>query len=154
MQQTSQFQTLTLRRLGKEIQCLFDCRPKIKVDRFQLHPTGFDFREVKNIVDDVEQGFTGSLHGLGVVALLRRHVCFEQKSVHSHDAVHGGTNFMAHDGKKGRLGLCGGLSFGQCTVEVAILLLKFLGIGVNARLRPFPFKELSELAPGRDESLQ
>jgi len=61
---------------------------------------------------------------------------------------------MAHDGKKGRLGLCGGLGFGQCTVEVAILLLKFLGIGVNARLRPFPFKELSELAPGRDESLQ
>ena len=129
MQEAPQFQALALRRLGKEIQDLFDRRPKVKVDRLQCQPAGLDLREVKDVVDDVEQGLTGPLHGLGVVALLRSHVCIEQESGHPHDAVHGGTNFMAHDGEEGGLGLRGGLRLGQRHVEVAILLLKLLRIG-------------------------
>ena len=61
---------------------------------------------------------------------------------------------MAHDGKKGGLGLRGCLSRDQREVEVLILLLKLLRVAVRFGLRPFPFDELSDLAADSDENLQ
>jgi hypothetical protein len=47
----------------------------------------------------------------------------EQESGHPDDPIHGGTNFMAHDGEEGGLGLRGCLSLGQGYVEAGGLLL-------------------------------
>jgi hypothetical protein len=37
---------------------------------WKRHTTGFDLREVEDIVDDSEQGFAGIADGAGVIALL------------------------------------------------------------------------------------
>ena len=58
---------------------------------------------------DAEQGLTGPLHGFGIFALFRTQRRLKQECVPAHDAVHGRTNFMAHDGKEVGLGLRRGL---------------------------------------------
>lgn len=52
---------------------------------------------------------------------------------------------MAHDGEKGRFGLCGGLCLGQRRVEVTVLLLQFLRVCSNPRLDLSPLDELTNL---------
>jgi len=39
------------------------------------------FEKVQDVVDDVEQGFTGPPHGIGVVTLFKSQMRFEQESV-------------------------------------------------------------------------
>ena len=64
----------------------------------ELYLTCFDFREVKNVIDDDEQRLSGAEDGLGKIALLIVECGLAKQFAHAYHAIHGRTDFMAHIG--------------------------------------------------------
>src|ERR1700730_1581750 len=75
-----------------------------KVDHFQFNLIRFQFREVENVVDELEQGFRRKVNRVGEAALLNAKLRPQQQFRHADDAVHGRANFVAHIRQELRLG--------------------------------------------------
>ena len=63
---------------------------------FQFELAGLDSGEVKDIIDDRQQGVSATAGGLDIVPLLIRQGGIQQQARHANDTVHGCANFMAH----------------------------------------------------------
>ena len=79
--------------------------------QFQL--AGFDLRDIENVVDDGQKRVRRSLGELQAFPLLVRQFSVEHQFGHPQDAVHRGTNFMAHSRQELAFGPAGGLRRGS-----------------------------------------
>lgn len=70
LEQIGDVQVLLGSAAADEVQRRLHTVTQIKGLRLDVHTTGFDLREVEDIVDDSEQGFAGIADGAGVIALL------------------------------------------------------------------------------------
>src|SRR6185437_13221243 len=82
----------------------------VEVDVLQIKPARFDFRKVENLVDDIQQMFTGATDRLRILSLFGGECSVEEQSGHPDDAVHRRSNLMAHRGYKLRFRNTGSLS--------------------------------------------
>ena len=74
------------------------------------HLTGFEFREIENVVDDRQQGVARGPDDFRLISGFRRQARrIHQQFSKPHNGVHGGSNFMAHIGDECRLRLACGL---------------------------------------------
>ena len=71
----------------------------------QLDLPGFDFREVENVVDDVQKIVAGAAKHAHVLALFVVERRFRQQLRHAQQRVHGRADFVTHAGQKFALGL-------------------------------------------------
>ena len=75
---------------------------------FEFEFTGFDFREIENVIEQPQQRVGGLLqHFAGTRAAAPISSVFEQQLGHADDAVHGSANLVAHVGEKFALGAIG-----------------------------------------------
>ena len=65
-------------------------------DGLQLHFSRFHLREIKYVVDDVQQRISGVADFLQITTLVRGWVCPEGEMRHPHDGVHWRADLMAH----------------------------------------------------------
>ncbi len=57
---------------------------------------GFDLGEVKNIIDDCQQGLAADSNRVNIVSLLFREPRFKQEVSHANNAIHRRPNLVAH----------------------------------------------------------
>ena len=67
---------------------------------FECKLSSFNFREVKNVVNDAQKIFRRGFYLLNIVCLLFGEWCFLQQIIHTNDGVHWGSNFVGHVRKK------------------------------------------------------
>ena len=104
-----QFEPLGMGARRADLDGLLHCFPQAKFDAFQLELAGFDFREIQDIVDDLQQRSRGMGDGLREVPLARRQFRCLQQFRHAHDPVHRRADFVAHACEKFALGAAGAL---------------------------------------------
>ena len=80
---------------------------------FESHLTGFDLREIEDVVDDGEQGPAAVASHRGELTLLGRKLGAQEQLGHADDAVHWGADLVAHVGQKPALGAAGQLGSGR-----------------------------------------
>ena len=64
---------------------------------------------VEDIVEDRKQVVGAAADSLGTLAQARVELTVQDQSDHSQDAVHGGSDFVAHIGQEVALGAVGGI---------------------------------------------
>jgi hypothetical protein len=84
----------------KYFQHFFDAAAKVGFFFFEDYFTGFECREVENIIDDGEQCVAASLDDVRVTALFFCECRLVQESCHAEDAIHRGSYFVAHVGEE------------------------------------------------------
>ena len=77
---------------------------QIEIDDFERKFSGFDFREVQDVVDDTQQISGAGADGFDVFPLLLGQPRVGQQAGHAGDGVHRRTDFVAHVGQELRLG--------------------------------------------------
>jgi hypothetical protein len=81
---------------------------KTERDGPDLELSGFDFREVQNVVDDRKQRFGGKPREIQMLALFACEVGIQHQFRHAQNAVERRANFVAHGGQEQAFGLAGG----------------------------------------------
>ncbi|MNC26194.1 hypothetical protein D3C75_743160 [compost metagenome] len=71
----------------------------------QSHFSGFNFAEIQNFIQNVQQRSTALTDNIGVSALLLVKLCLCEQVCHAHNAIHRGPQLMAHNGEKFRFSL-------------------------------------------------
>ena len=103
----------------------------------QGHAPGLDLGHVEDVVDEGQEVIAAALDDGQALALGGRQLGVpDQYLGEANDGVHGGTDFVAHVGQEGALGLVGGLQFRralgnldlQCLVEVQQVLPRLLQV--------------------------
>ena len=117
---TQKLESLFIGPEGERFQGRLHALTQVEWRLFQIDFAGLDLREVENVVDDVQQGFSGQLDRLQVLSLLARQVRLQREIGHSDDAVQRSADFMAHIGKKFALRAAAGL---RCQLRPFPLLL-------------------------------
>ena len=109
-----QFDAFRFGLVADQVADVVDDAFQLKVGEFELQFAGLDLREVKNVVDDVQQMVSGigDLAELSVL-LWVVHTALQQVR-EADDGVHRGANLMAHVGQKLALGAVGALCFVAC----------------------------------------
>ena len=95
-----EFEPLGARGVGVEVERQLEMLPQVEVDRFEGEPSGLDFREIEDVVDDRQQRFAAVAQRVGEVPLLRGELGRKQQICHADDAVHRGADLVAHVGEK------------------------------------------------------
>ena len=101
-----QLQAFFMRTHRQHTDGLLQAVAQAEGDRFNLEFAGLDLRQVKNIVDDMQQCFRGRFDGAQAVALFGIQRGAECELGHADDAVHRGAYFVAHIGEKFALREC------------------------------------------------
>ena len=83
---------------------VFDDRPQIEVDGFDVHAAGLDLGEVEDVADDRQQRPGGAVDDLRVLALLEAEWGVLQKPDHPDHAVHGRADLVTHGREELTLG--------------------------------------------------
>ncbi len=83
---------------------LFDVRRQVHLERLDIEFTGFDFREIENVIDDGQQRIGARADGFRVVALRRIELGIQQQPCHADDPVHGRADLMTDIGDEPALG--------------------------------------------------
>ncbi len=77
---------------------------EIEIDDLELDFAGFDLREVENIVDHIQQSFSGLPRHLRIVALFRVELGIGQEPYHPDHAIERRADLVAHDAQEFGLG--------------------------------------------------
>lgn len=93
-----------------QIDCLGEQLGEIHGCFVEFHAPAFDFAEVEQVVEEEEEGFSTGLNGADKSELLVVEMGVAEEFCEAEEAVKGGANFMAHDGKKFIFGGVGALS--------------------------------------------
>ena len=88
----------------QQIHDLLDAGVEFEGMMVQLEFAGLDFGEVKDIIDDGQQGVGTGTGGLDIIALFIRQFGVQKQPRHANDAVHGRANLVAHVGQELGLG--------------------------------------------------
>ena len=109
----------------KQIDRLGDAGPQFETMGFEFDAPGFDLRKIQNVVDDRQEGIAAGADDLDVLALLARERGAQQQAGHADDAVHGGSDLVAHHGQELAAGLGGGFGsvFGLFEHRLGLLTL-------------------------------
>ncbi len=99
---------------------------QLKRDVLHLQLAGLDFREIEDIVDDVQQRIGGQLDLRDIVLLAVIQGRAQTQFGHTDDRVHRRANFMRHIGQEGALRLAGLQGF-------ATRIFEFVDQGAHAR---------------------
>ncbi len=81
----------------------------IKFDVFDLQLAGFYLGEIKDAVDETQQGNTRIVYLADVIALPRVQVRLQRQIRETYNGIHGGANLVAHIGQKITFGMAGRL---------------------------------------------
>ena len=117
---------------GDEVADIFENFVEVEVDVFDGQFTGFDFREVENVVDDAEQMLARLLNLADVTFLAGIEVGFQGEVGHADDGVHRSADFVRHVGEK--FGFHAGGGFGNFLGLAEFDLGGFEGFGLGASL--------------------
>ena len=114
---------------------VFQLAAQAEIHFLQLHFPSLDFREIQDVIDELQQGFAAVPGQPEEVVLLGRQLGVVQQGEHAEDAVHGGPDFVAHVGEEFALGQVGDLGllghgFGLGNGHLEILFNVFLGGGI------------------------
>src|SRR5215471_4225814 len=96
----AQFQFFLMSARGKQAYCVLEGVAEIEVSLVEFELPCLDLREIKQIIDQREQGIRGILDRAQVFALLAVERSTQRKLGHSHNRVHGCANLVAHVGKE------------------------------------------------------
>ena len=108
----NQFQMFGLGQLG-HIFCQFPGHLRqVERNRLELQFIGFNFGEIKDVVDQSQQGVSAAGCQINTVALLTVEWCGAQQIEHTDDTVHRRADLMAHAGEKFAFGADGAFSLG------------------------------------------
>ena len=83
--------------------CL-DRPSQIEVAELQFQPSGFQFRDVEDVVNHPQQRTCGIAHGFGTFQLLAVEIAPQQDFAHAYDAIHRRADFVRHVCQKLGLG--------------------------------------------------
>ena len=109
MHETEHLEALLLGGHRHQIRHGFHQGADIQLGGLQLELFGFDLGVVEDIVEDRKQVVGAAADGLGTPALAQVELTVQNQSDHSQDAVHGGSDFVAHIGQEVALGAVGGI---------------------------------------------
>ena len=101
--EAGQFDLFGMRGGGEQLHGIFDDLADAEVDLLERQPAGFNLGEVKDVVEQLEQGVRAVAGGLGEIILLRLQFGGQQQIEHADDAVHRGADLVAHRGEELRL---------------------------------------------------
>jgi len=73
---------------------------QIEGDMLQFKSSRFDFGNIQNVIDDIEQTLSRIAAYADVFSLFRIQGTLRKKLSHTQYSVHGRSNFMAHAGQK------------------------------------------------------
>src|SRR5215472_3862452 len=104
-----QLEALFVRLDSGYLQASLDHIRQVEFDAADFHTTGFDLREVEDVVDQIEQAVSGPAEDAHVFALLRAELRFPQEVGDTDDGVHRGPDLVAHAGEEFALGSVGSL---------------------------------------------
>ena len=89
--------------------------------RIQDELSSFSFRIIQQIVNDNQQSVAGALEQAEIFPLFSNGLGGQSQFGHAQNAIHWGTNLMAHIGQEGALGavrrFCGFASFVELSIE-------------------------------------
>ena len=85
-----------MRREGEHLHRLADRFLQIEFHRLQGHPSGFDFREIQNVVNYRKQRTGRDANGGQVFPLFGAQLSAERQFGHSHDPIHGSSDLVTH----------------------------------------------------------
>ena len=102
-----EFEFLFRSGLAVEVHDVFQDVFKVEVDGLQGEHPGFDFGEIKDVVDYAEQKTGGLADFFQISALFFRQVRLQAQVRHADDRVHGGAYLMAHVRQKIAFGFGG-----------------------------------------------
>ena len=153
--QESDFEPLAQRQVRDSGGQFVEQFPQVERQLLIFEPAGFDAREVKQIVEQAQQGLSGARDLLDVLACTRWQVVEQAQLRQSQDAVERGAQFMAHVGQKGRLGPVGvfcrlaraGLGIGLMVLQRQVI--DEMDVDLILRLYRRQFKPLMRAVGGR-----
>ncbi|MEZ4654508.1 MAG: hypothetical protein R3E12_13210 [Candidatus Eisenbacteria bacterium] len=93
-----------LQEVGLEVGYLLDRERQVERRVREVEVSGFDLREVEQVVDEREHRLAGALDELGVLLLLLRQRGVEQQMREADHSVHGSADLVAHGREKLALG--------------------------------------------------
>src|SRR5689334_17356903 len=106
---TREFKAFLVRPHGENLDGFLNEIAEVKFDRLELDMAGFDFREVKNVVDQLQQTAAGAPEYPEVLTLVRSEFRVPKKIGHADDRIHRRADLMAHGGEEFALGAVGHL---------------------------------------------
>ncbi len=106
-QVAGEFEAFFVRPHGQDLDGLLDQVAEIEFDRLELDMAGLDFRQIEDIVDQMQQVAAGAPENAQILALIGREIRLPQQIRHPDDCVHGGPDFMADAGRKLAFGMAG-----------------------------------------------
>ena len=106
-----QFNPLFVGLLGERAQGVPQVVAQGKFDEVQFELARFDFGEIKDVVDDGQEGIAGGFHQAEIVVLLRRQRGFQQEFGHAENAIHGRADLVTD--VRQELALCSGGGLGR-----------------------------------------
>ncbi len=122
-----EFQAFRMGPSGEDLDSFFHGFAQAEFDALEFEFARLDFREIQDIVDDLQQRFGGMRNGFREVPLACSEFGPLQEFRHAHDAVHRRTNFVTHTRKKLAFGaagplrrLLGSICFADCKLEVQV----------------------------------
>lgn len=105
-----EFEAFLFRAQGQGLDGVADAIVQIERNRLDLQLAGLDLREVEDVVDHPEQGVTGAWSRLHLFALIGGEFGVQEQLGQPHDAIHRGSDLVAHISQESALGTAG--SFG------------------------------------------
>ncbi len=91
-----EFDLLFLRPERHEFGRLVQDFMEVEADLFEVDVPGFDFGEVQNVVDQIEEVRAGPPQDTEMLLLLGQEGAFREEVRHADDGVHRGSDFVAH----------------------------------------------------------
>ena len=93
--------------MGEHLESVIKHLREVERDFLEVHFAGFDFRKIKDIIDDPQKGLGGDIDFGEVIRNGGGAFALERKICQADDPIHGRTDFVAHGGEELALGTGG-----------------------------------------------
>src|SRR5690606_36740529 len=103
----NQFNSLVACTLFQHFSGVAELYVQVEVNLFKFYLSCFDLAEVKNIIDDGKQVFSGELKQFETLYLIVEWFVLQQKIGETNDGVHWRSYLVTHHGQEQRLGFGG-----------------------------------------------
>lgn len=96
---------------------------EVEADLLEVDVSRFDFGEVENVVDQIEEVGARPPQDTEMLLLLGQQGAFREEVRHADDGVHRGSDFVAHGGEEFAFGPAGRFRLFFCAMEVGLRVL-------------------------------
>jgi hypothetical protein len=141
-----------------QVERRLDALAQVERMRLDVHPPGFDLREVEDVVDDRQQRIARIADRRRELALVVGERRVEEQAAHADHRVHRRADFVAHVCQEGALGLVRGFGRGarflRCLKEPCVLDRDhgLVGEGSRAARPPCPLNALARMRAQHDRT--